>query len=202
MADCRRKFSLVDEAPRFSPDIHLMRRRRADVIEEFFNAVVHENAGRATHQLHPFTYEQVRTKWKRVLENNAATTGDAEVSVPLPAPVPRAASGPATNNNNRGGRGGTAVRGRGAARGGGGGFANRVIPRSNYAGPTATLNRLRACYGFNDSRQPCVRQMRDATTCMDQGPGGNVFIHCCSYWDAGNKRHCLSLNHNRHNGGH
>ena len=131
MADCRRKFSLVDEAPRFSPDIHLICRRRADVIEEFFNAVVHENAGRATHQLHPFTYEQVRTKWKRVLENNAATTGDAEVSVPLPAPVPRAASGPATNNNNRGGRGGTAVRGRGAARGGGGGFANRVIPRSN-----------------------------------------------------------------------
>jgi len=168
------------------------------VIEELFNTVVRENAGRATHDQHPFVYEQVRGKWKRILENNAHTSAEAANS--SSAGNTRQPTYANNSGSGRGARGGTAVRGRGAGRGANGG--SRITPRSNWAGPIATLHGLRACFGYNDSRNPCTRQMRDAHTCMEPGPNGNVYIHCCNHFDPISKKHCLSLAHGRHNGGH
>jgi hypothetical protein len=156
-----------------------------------------ENAGRAIHAQYPVIYEQARTKWVRILENNAANAGDAE-------PI---ASGSGTQHTGaKSGavreKAGTSVRGRGG-RGGRGGPAGggRITPRTTYQGPIATLQGLRSCYGYNDDARPCTRQMRDASTCMDPS-GRDVFIHCCSYYDAVTKKHCLSMNHARFNGNH
>ncbi len=87
-------------------------RRRAEVIEELFNGVIKENTGRAVHEEHPIVYEQIRNRWKRILEN-------------LPAANDMESRGSHSNNGgqashttNRGRGGGTIVRGRGAARGG------------------------------------------------------------------------------------
>jgi hypothetical protein len=159
--------------------------------------VVRENAGRATHDQHPFGYEQVRGKWKRILEN----TAHAQVEAGSFAAPSSTKQHVVHSNNNRGGRGGTAVRGRGAG-GRGASGSTRITPRSNWQGPAATLHGLRACFGFNDSRNPCTRKMRDANTCMEPGPNGNVYIHCCNHFDPVSKKHCLSLAHGRHNGGH
>jgi hypothetical protein len=181
--------------------MYLLFRRKAELIEEFFNAVVKENTGRAVHGLHPLVYEQVREKWKRVLELNAATRIDSEHS-----PQRQKASTQSQPSSNAGrGRGGSFVRGRGSfgPRGGGGGGrgGNRITPRSNFQGPPASLQGFRACFGFNN-QQGCSRTMRDAKTCCEPGPNGAVYIHCCNFYDAVNKRHCLSTSHNRLTGGH
>jgi hypothetical protein len=160
-------------------------------VEELFNSVLKENTGRAVHDQPPITYEQIRNKWKRVLENTAA-------NVEVDTSNSRGNTSQPSHNNNGGnrGRGGTIVRGRGAARGGQrGGF------RSGPTQPQATLQGIRACFGFN-SAQGCSRPMRDATTCGDTGLNSNVYIHCCNFWDVNTKRHCLSTAHNKLTGNH
>ena len=177
-------------------------RKRADLVDELFNTVIRENAGRANHGKPPFGYEQVRNKWKRILESNAHARSEADTSNSAPkAPTVNFSGG---NGMGRGSRG-TAIRGRGGGGRGGGrgsGGSSRITPRSNWQGPIATLHGLRACFGYNDGRQPCTRQMRDAHTCMEPGPNGNVYIHACNHFDPVAKKHCLSLTHGRHNGGH
>ncbi len=167
-------------------------------MEEFFNLVVRENTARAVHAQAPLGHEQLRAKWKRVLESHAATTSAPEPTQHTP--------GNSNNATNARGRGGTSVRGRGGrgagGRGGGGASYNRISPRTSFQAPIATLNGVRACFGFNSSTQPCTRQMRDATHCAEPGPNGSAYVHCCSHWDPATKKHCLSLAHNRLNGGH
>jgi hypothetical protein len=86
-------------------------RRRAEVIEELFNGVIKENTGRAVHEEHPIVYEQIRNRWKRILENlPAANDMESRGSHSNNG-------GQASQNNNRGRGGGTIVRGRGGGRG-------------------------------------------------------------------------------------
>ena len=183
------------------------------MVEEFFNTITRENAGRALHAQAPLVYEEARTKWQRILESHAANVGDTEPTA-SGSGTSAFRSGNGVNSGgggggggNRGkGRGGTPVRGRGA-RGAyrGGSFApnnsGRLMVRSTYQGPPAILNGIRACYGFNDDARPCTRQMRDATTCAD-ATGRDVFVHCCSFWDPASKKHCFSLNHGKTSGNH
>jgi hypothetical protein len=154
--------------------------------------VLKENTGRAVHDQHPIVYEQIRNKWKRVLEN---ITANSEAD----PPASRNNNSQAANSNNSGynrGRGGTMVRGRGGTRGGQrGGF------RTGPAQPQATLHGIRACYGFN-SPQGCSRPMRDATTCGDTGLNSAIYIHCCNFYDTNTRKHCLSTAHNKLNGNH
>jgi len=168
------------------------------VVEEFFNMITRENAGRALHAEYPVVYEQARTKWQRLIET---TAGDVEPVASGSGTSGQSAGGGGGGTSGSGrGRGGTAVRGRGV-RGQRGNSGVRNTTRSTYQGPIATLHGLRACYGYNDDQRPCTRQMRDATTCAD-ATGRNVFIHCCSHYDAVTKKHCLNLGHALYNGGH
>jgi hypothetical protein len=119
------------------------------VIEDLFNTVIRENTARAVHEQHPFTHEQIRNKWKRILENHNIAASETE---------PRAATGTSHSSTQQAaaasggarGRGGTAVRGRGGGsrgRGGGpsfsgslgGGGNSRITPRSTFQGPQAGL---------------------------------------------------------------
>lgn len=178
--------------------MHFCYRKRAEVIEEFFNAIMRDNAGRAIHEQCPLVYEQVRTKWLRTLENHTASTEEVE-----PAATSgglRTSQAPAATNAGKA-RGGTSVRGRGGRGARGGAPTGRITTRTTYQGPVATLNGIRSCYGYNDDQRPCTRQMKNATTCTD-ATGRDLFVHCCSFYDPVIKKHCLSLNHARFNGGH
>jgi hypothetical protein len=79
-------------------------------VDELFNSVIKENAARAVHEEHPIVYEQVRNKWKRILENLPTSTNETEQRGANPT------SAAPTHNSSRG-RGGTFVRGRGSFRG-------------------------------------------------------------------------------------
>ena len=91
--------------------IHISR-RRAEVIEELFNGVIKENTGRAVHEEHPMVYEQIRNRWKRILENLPAANDTESRGSHF-----NNTSGQASQNNLRGRGGGTIVRGRGGGRG-------------------------------------------------------------------------------------
>jgi hypothetical protein len=104
----------------------LLRRRRADVVDELFSSVIKENAARAVHEEHPIVYEQVRNKWKRILENLPTSTNETEQKSANP---PSAAH----KHNSSRGRGGTFVRGRGSFRG-----AQRGGHRPSYIVPQAS----------------------------------------------------------------
>jgi hypothetical protein len=104
----------------------LLRRRRADVVEELFSSVIKENAARAVHEEHPIVYEQVRNKWKRILENLPTSTAETEQKGANPPSSAHA------HNNSRG-RGGTFIRGRGSFRG-----AQRGGHRPSYTIPQAS----------------------------------------------------------------
>jgi hypothetical protein len=85
-------------------------RRRAEAIEELFNGVIKENTGRAVHEEHPIVYEQIRNRWKWILENLPPANDMESRSHPNNG-------GQASQNNYRGRGGGTIVRGRGGGRG-------------------------------------------------------------------------------------
>jgi hypothetical protein len=120
------------------------------VVEDLFNTVIRENSARAVHEKHPFTHEQIRNKWKRILENHNTAAGEAE---------PRTSAGTSHNYTQQAavaasgarGRGGTAVRGRGGNGRGrgvgpntnGGGGGGRITPRSTFQGPQARSRDLR-----------------------------------------------------------
>ena len=94
-------------------------------MDELFNSVIKENAARAVHEEHPIVYEQVRNKWKRILENLPTSTNETEQKSANP-------SAAHTHNSSRG-RGGTFVRGRGSFRGAqrGGHRPSFVIPQAS-----------------------------------------------------------------------
>jgi hypothetical protein len=104
----------------------LLRRRRADVVDELFSSVIKENAARAVHEEHPIVYEQVRNKWKRILEKLPTSTNETEQKSANPPSTAH------THNNSRG-RGGTFVRGRDSFRGAqrGGHRPSFVVPQAS-----------------------------------------------------------------------
>jgi hypothetical protein len=63
------------------------------------------------HEEHPMVYEQIRNRWKRILENLPAANDTESRSSHFNN------SGQASQNNLRGRGGGTIVRGRGGGRG-------------------------------------------------------------------------------------
>ena len=104
-------------------------------MEELFNSVIKENTGRAVHEQHPIVWEQIRNKWKRIIESLPSHTGPTEQ-----ASSSFCNSGDFGNNNysqpaqnSFRGRGGTTVRGRGNRGGARGG------PRSGFQIPQVNL---------------------------------------------------------------
>ncbi len=95
-------------------------------MDELFSSVIKENAARAVHEEHPIVYEQVRNKWKRILENLPTSTNETEQKGANP-------SGAAQTHNSSRGRGGTFVRGRGSFRG-----AQRGGHRPSFMVPQAS----------------------------------------------------------------
>jgi hypothetical protein len=47
-------------------------------VEELFNSVIKENTGRAVHEQQPIVWEQIRNKWKRIIESLPSHTGPTE----------------------------------------------------------------------------------------------------------------------------
>ncbi len=95
-------------------------------MDELFSSVIKENAARAVHEEHPIVYEQVRNKWKRILENLPSPTNETEQKNANPPNTAHA------HNSSRG-RGGTFIRGRGNFRGAqrGGHRPSFVIPQAS-----------------------------------------------------------------------
>jgi hypothetical protein len=185
-------------------------RKKSELCIEFFNAILHDNCGKAVHDQYPCVYEQMKAKWQRLVEKMyprypSASAGAGSSSSHNNQNSQSGSSGQKNKNSagtgNSSSRGGTksgasSNRGGGYSSRGGGGGGSRVNPRPTNAGPIAKDARgLEVCFGYNN-KNGCRRIPIDATTCRDQH-SQVLYAHFCSNWNKSTSIHCLKP-HSRH----
>jgi hypothetical protein len=158
------------------------RKSQMELVKKFFNDVSKENSGRAVRGEAPLDYAQCRARWTKTLESLypqlAILGGGAKAAAPAAGAGGAAGSG----RQQSGGKG--AARTAGAASGGGSGAGNGGGLRT----PQARSNGLLVCYSYNQA-EGCSRDKQGPNACKDKN--GNVYAHCCNWWDVRAGKHCL-----------
>jgi hypothetical protein len=165
---------------------------RANMIRQFFNEAVEENAGKAVVHAMCLTYPEAKAKWLRLIEREFPHTSG--MGGAARGAGGNGASRPGAAANKRQGRAGGqpqgAQSGGGGGQGGGGGSAGGGGGRpggSVFSTPIPRFNGLSVCWNFN--KTGCTRPAHSANACKDTNTN-SIFAHVCNFWDPVAKQHC------------
>jgi hypothetical protein len=138
---------------------------RCNIIAEFCDGILRENASRAVGRLPPLSFRQAKERWSDVAERYG--------------PPSRAGRGDGRGQQSGGGGGGNAG-GSGQQRGGG------VLAKSRSARYQFNGKQYGVCFEFN--RNNCNRKL-SGCGCEERNI---TYAHVCNYFFQGQNKHCLA----------
>ena len=175
------------------------KRLRANMIRQFFNETVDENAGRAVIRGMSLTALEAKAKWLRMVEREFPQTSAMNSGIRLAGGAGGGAekmSGPGKKKWGSGGgaAGGNSTAGpaAGGQASGSGGGQGKSGGQPRAAGqafiiPIPRFNGLSLCWAFN--KGGCTRPAHTPTSCKEAN-SPSIFAHVCNHWDPVARKHC------------